>query len=77
VVGPGEIIRVARFCRVGMCAADVSNLVLDFPLGLCHYVQTVRGKGHHLEAESSSRCRFLERSQLWQKVANTLKQWSL
>jgi hypothetical protein len=45
-----------------MCAADISNLVLDFPLGLCHYVQTVRGKGHHLEAESSSRCRFIKES---------------
>ena len=49
VVGPGEIFRVARFCRVGMCAANISNLVLDLSLGLCHYIQTVRGKGTTLK----------------------------
>ena len=49
MVGPGEIFRVARFCRVGMCVADISNFVLDFLLGLCHYVWTVRGKGTTLK----------------------------
>ena len=52
--------RVVRFYPTFWCAANVSNLVLDLLLGLWHIGQTVRGRGHIPEAESSRGVIFIE-----------------